>query len=293
VKVRLRKAPLIFRLPYKVLLRNKIFVAGFIMLTSIILLSVIGRRVLTYNPLRVGRFLKNTPPSFEHPFGVDSLGRDVFGQLLIGIENSLQIALIVATIGTLVGAMVGFVAGYHGGAIDAILRVLNDTFLLLPMLPMVILIASFVRVVELWMTALILSIFSWAWPARLVRSQALSLRKRDFIYMARLSGKGSMEIVFTELLPHMGQFLTANFAHAILWAILAETGLSILGLGPQYTMTLGMILYWALYYAAVFSGVWWWWSAPLFAIIWLLTSLYLVHMGLDEIFNPRLRTRGE
>ena len=107
--------------------------------------------------------------------------------------------------------------------------------------------------------------------------------------MARLSGKGSMEIVFTELMPHMAQFLTANFANASLWAVLTETGISILGLGPQYTMTVGMILYWANYYSAVFNGFWWWWSAPLIAIIWLLTSLYLVHTGLDEIINPRLK----
>ncbi len=269
--------------------RNKRFLVGFSMLTFMILASTIGTYLLPYNPFRVGLFPRKRPPSLEYPLGTDTLGRNVLGELLLGIQNSLQIAFIVATIGTLFGAVIGFTAGYRGGTIDAILRVINDSFVLLPMLPMVILISCFTRIVEIWMTALILSIFAWAWPARLVRAQTLSLRERDFIYMARLSGKGSMEIVFTELMPHMAQFLTANFANASLWAVLTETGISILGLGPQYTMTVGMILYWANYYSAVFNGFWWWWSAPLIAIIWLLTSLYLVHTGLDEIINPRLK----
>jgi len=259
------------------------------MLTFMLAVSLIGRRLLPYNPFRVGLFPKNQPPSVEYPLGTDTLGRNVLGQLLLGIENSLQVAFIVATIGTLVGAVIGFMAGYRGGTVDVILRVLNDSFLLLPMLPMVILIASFVRVVEIWMTAVVISIFSWAWPARLVRAQTLSLRERDFVYMARLSGKGSTEIAFTEIMPHMAQFLSANFANASLWAVLTETGISIVGLGPQHTMTVGMMLYWSMYYAAVFNGFWWWWAAPLLAIIWLLTSLYLIHTGLDEIINPRLR----
>lgn len=273
----------------KELRKNRKFIVGISMFAAMLLVSVIGVRLLPYNPFRMGLFPRNQPPSPEQPFGTDTLGRSVLGQLLLGIENSLQVAFIVASIGTAFGAVLGFTAGYRGGTADAVLRVINDSFLLLPMLPMVILIASFTRIVEIWMTALILSIFGWAWPARLVRAQTLSLKERDFVYMARLSGKGSMEIIFTELMPHMAQFLTANFANASLWAILAETGLSIVGLGPQHTMTLGMILYWAMYYSAVFNGFWWWWSAPLLAIVWLLTSLYLTHTGLDELVNPRLR----
>jgi len=269
--------------------KNKKFLAGFIMLSLMLVVSFLGTRLLPYNPFRVGLFPRNRPPSSEYPLGTDTLGRNVLGQLLLGITNSVQLAFIVAAIGTGVGAVIGFISGYRGGKMDILLRILNDSFLLLPMLPMVILISSFMRVVEIWMTALVLSIFSWAWPARLVRAQTLSLKERDFIYMARLSGKGSTEIVFTEVMPHMAQFLTANLVNASLWAVLAETGISIIGLGPQHTLTLGMILYWANYYSAVFNGFWWWWCAPLLAIVWLLTSLYLTHTGLDEVINPALR----
>lgn len=275
------------------LARNRKFVIGFTIFIATVLVSVIGRRFLPYNPLRVGRFPMDHAPTLEHPLGTDSLGRDVFGQLLFGIENSLQIGFIVAIIGTLTGASIGFIAGYYGKAIDAALRLVTDVFLVLPMLPMLILIASFMRVVKVWMMAFILSIFSWAWPARQVRGQALSLKERDFVYMARLSGMKRLEIVFIELMPHMIQYLGASFFFAVLWAILSETGLELIGLGPQNTMTIGMLLYWAMFHAAVFRGLWWWWSAPLFSLILLLISLYLIHIGLDEVANPRLRTRGK
>jgi len=273
--------------------RNRKFVTGLSFFAVTVLVCIVGRRLLPFNPLRVGRFPMDNAPTPQHPLGTDSLGRDVFGQLLVGIENSLQIGLIVAIIGTLVGASIGFIAGYYGGTIDTVLRLLTDVFLVLPMLPMLILIASFMRVVETWMMAIILSIFSWAWPARQVRGQALSLKQRDFVYMAQLSGMKRLEIVFVELMPHMVQYLGASFFFAIFWAILSETGLELIGLGPQNTMTIGMLLYWAMFHAAVFRGLWWWWSAPLFSLILLLISLYLVHIGLDEVANPRLRARGK
>lgn len=271
---------------------NRKFMAGFILLIAIIALSYIGRLFIPYDPLLTGMFPIDHPPCKEHPLGTDSLGRDVWAQLLLSIEQSLIVGFIVALIGTLIGATIGFIAGYYGGVVDAILRSIIDVFIVIPMLPILILVASFVRVVSIWMTAMILSIFAWAWPARQVRAQALSLRERDFVYMAKLSGMRSYEIVFVELMPHMLQWLGANFTNSVVWAILTEAGIEFLGLGPQRTMTLGMMLYWAMYHAAVFRGLWWWWAPPIIMIILIATALYLMHIGLDEIVNPRLRTRG-
>ena len=126
-------------------------------------------------------------------------------------------------------------------------------------------------------------------PARQVRAQVLSLKQRGFVQLALLSGMGGMEIVVRELIPHMAQWLGANFVNAFIAAVLAESGLSIIGLGPQRQMTLGMMIYWALSYSAIFQNLWWWWLAPVVTLIVLFLALYLIHIGLDEVSNPRLR----
>jgi peptide/nickel transport system permease protein len=170
--------------------------------------------------------------------------------------------------------------------------VLIDVFLSVPSLLFLILIASLLRGVSVPTMALIIGLFAWAWPARAVRSQALSLKERPFVQVARLSGMGELEIVGRELLPHLLGWLGANFLNAFIAAILAESGLSILGLGPQDEMTLGMMIYWALSYSAIFLNLWWWWLTPVVTLMVVFLALYLVHLGLDEVGNPRLRTRG-
>jgi peptide/nickel transport system permease protein len=140
--------------------------------------------------------------------------------------------------------------------------------------------------------ALIIGLFAWAWPARQVRAQVLSLKERSFVEVARMSGMSGFEIIIYELMPHMLPWLGANFVNAFIAAILAESGLSILGLGPQREMTLGMMIYWALSYSAVFNNIWWWWLTPVLTLMLLAFSLYLVHLGFDEVSNPRLRAGG-
>ena len=279
----------VFKSLLRNLFSNRTFTIGFILFMAIALTGLIGRRVMPFDPLRTGSFRPNQQPSLGHILGTDSLGRDLFAQLLMSIEYSLIIGLIVATVGTFTGAAVGFIAGYYGGPLDAILRTATDVVIIIPSLPILIVMASFLKVVSIWTMAAILSIFSWAWPARQVRAQTLSLKERDFIHMARLSGMGGTRIVFTEIMPHMIQWMSANFTNATLVAMLAETGLAIIGLGPMGTMTLGMMIYWANSYAAMFRGLWWWWSPPIVTLIGLFTSLFLLHTGLDEIVNPRLR----
>jgi peptide/nickel transport system permease protein len=151
------------------------------------------------------------------------------------------------------------------------------------------LIAALVRGLGVTAMALIIGIFAWPSPARQVRAQVLSLKERGFVQVARLSGMGGMEIVIRELMPHMIQWLGANFVNAFIAAVLAESGLSILGLGPQREMTLGMMIYWSLNYSAVFQNLWWWWMTPVATLMILFLSLYLVHIGFDEVSNPRLR----
>jgi len=172
-----------------------------------------------------------------------------------------------------------------------VLRVLIDVFLSVPSLVFLILIASLVKGVGVHSMALIIGAFAWPSPARQVRAQVLSLKERAFVQIARLSGMSGLEIIFRELMPHMLQWLGANFVNAFIAAILAESGLSLLGLGPQREMTLGMMIYWALSYSAILQNLWWWWLTPILTLMCLFLSLYMIHLGFDEASNPRLHSQ--
>lgn len=276
----------------KLIISNRKFIIGCLLFLSAAFIAILGGYLLPKEYFRAGSFSRGLPPSTIHPLGTDVLGRDILAQLLWGTQNSIKIGVIVATIGTFVGAMIGFISGYYGGLVDDALRVIVDVFLSVPSLLFLILIASLIKgSVTVELMALIISLFSWPWPARQVRAQTLSLKERDFILVARLSGMGRFEIILRELMPHMFQWMGANFINAFLVAILTESGLSILGLGPQTEMTLGMMLYWALQHAAIYRGMWWWWAPPVFMLIYLFFSLYIMHLGFDELINPRAREK--
>lgn len=271
---------------------NRKFITGFIIITIIFIGGIIVRNIVPFEYRRTGAFPSRRPPGPGYVLGTDGLGRRIDIQLADSIVNSLQIGLIAATIGTLVGAILGFMSGYYGGWMDAVLRVLIDVFLSIPSLLFLILIAALVKGVSVPIMALIIGAFAWAPPARQVRAQVLSLKERGFVYMSILSRMSKIEIITKELMPHMFQWMGANFMNATLAAILAESGLSILGLGPQREMTLGMMIYWALNYSAIFNGWWWWWGAPVLTLVLIFLSLYLMHLGFDEVINPRIRTRA-
>ena len=275
------------------LLGNRKFVLGAVVFLSLLAVALVGGLTVEPGERRTGAFPARLAPGEEAILGTTSLGQSVAIQWTEALPNSLQVGLIAATIGTVLGALIGLVSGYFGGKVDAALRVLIDVFLSVPSLLFLILIAALLRGVGVSTMALIIGLFAWAWPARAVRSQALSLKERPFVRVARLSGMGSLEIVVRELLPHMLTWLGANFLNAFIAAILAESGLSILGLGPQREMTLGMMIYWSvLSYGAIFQNLWWWWLTPVLTLIVLFLALYLVHLGLDEVGNPRLRTHA-
>lgn len=271
------------------LLRNRNFAFGASMFLTMLLVALIGGWLVDPALKRAGSFPPRQPPLEDTLLGTTALGQSVAIQLTEAIPNSILVGLIAATVGTVLGALIGFTSGYFGGRVDAVLRVLIDVFLSVPSLLFLILIASLVRNVNVVTMALIIGAFAWPSPARQVRAQVLSLKERGFVQLAALSGMNGMEIVVRELIPHMGQWLGANFVNAFIAAVLAESGLSILGLGPQRQMTLGMMIYWSLSYSAIFQNLWWWWMTPVIALMLLFLALYLIHIGLDEVSNPRLR----
>jgi peptide/nickel transport system permease protein len=276
--------------------RNNKLIVGVIIFLALALTTLIGSLFVEPSDRRTGFMPRNSPPSLESAatlLGSTSLGQSISIQMTQAVPNSILVGLIAATIGTVLGAAIGLIAGYFGGPIDAALRILIDVFLSVPSLLFLVLIASILEGVSVMAMALIIGIFAWAWPARAVRSQALTLRERPFVRVARLNGEGNLEIIFRELLPHMLPWLGANFLNAFIVAILAESGLSILGLGPQREMTLGMMIYWSvLNFNSMLQNHWWWWLTPVITLMALFLSLYLIHLGLDEVANPRKRARA-
>ena len=274
------------------LLRNRKFMLGASIILALVLLGILGTVFTQPELRRTGSFPVRLPPGSGGLLGTDSLGRSIAIQWSEALLNSLQVGLIAAALGTSLGALIGFVSGYFGRIVDALLRTLIDVSLSVPSLLFLILIASLVKGVDVLAVALIIGAFAWASPARQSRAQVLSLKERGFVQLARLSGMSGLEIIFWELIPNMLPWLGANFVNAFLAAVLAEAGLSLLGLGPQTEMTLGMMLYWALSYGAILQNLWWWWLIPVLTLMCLFLSLYLVHLGLDEVSNPRLAAQA-
>jgi len=274
------------------LLRNLKFVLGSVVFVTLLATALVGNLFVGPHDRRTGAFHPKQSPSSAAILGTTSLGQSVAVQWTQALPNSMKVGLIAATIGTVLGGLIGLVSGFFGGKVGAALRILIDVFLAVPSLLFLILIASLLKGVGVPTMALIIGLFAWSWPARAVRAQALSLKERPFIKVARLSGMGNFEIVVRELLPHMFTWLGANFLNAFIVAILAESGLSLLGLGPQREMTLGMMIYWSQSYGAMLQNMWWWWLTPVISLIVLFLSLYLIHLGLDEVGNPRLRTQN-
>jgi peptide/nickel transport system permease protein len=276
-----------------ILLHNRSFLIGASIFLALVIIGLVGSQLMGPGPLRTGALRPKLGPGTAGALlGSTALGQSVLAQLLVAIPRSCLVGLLAAAMGTSLGALIGLAGGYFGGKVDAVLRVLVDVFLSVPSLLFLILIASLIRGVSVPLLALIIGLFAWAWPARAVRSQVLSLKERPFVQVALLSGLSGIEIVWQELLPHLLPWLGANFVNAFIAGVLAESGLSILGLGPQQDMTLGMMIFWSLSYSAILQNLWWWWLPPVLLLVTLFLLLYLVHLGLDEVSNPRLRAEA-
>ena len=279
---------------------NAKFVTGLVMVLAVLFMGLIGPRFWDETLARVASSPLNLPPAWvhdpqfdepdpAHPLGTESNGRDILAVVITGAPRSFQVGLIAAGVGLSIGTMLGLTAGLLGGWVDGLIRTIADSVLTIPSLSLLIVISSYVRVVEISALALILALFSWAGPTRLVRAQVLSLRERGYVRMARLSGASTLEIMFREMLPNMLPYLASSLAGNVAGAILAATSLEALGLGPTRIPTLGMTIFFAIRSSAVIRGMWWWWGFPILILIVIFTGLFLMAIGLDEIANPRLR----
>ncbi len=272
--------------------RNRSLLVGLGLLLALTLFVLIGHLTVDVGnaaPMSTGS-LKH--PSLSLPFGSDKQGRNLYAVMAVGTPLTLRLGLIAGFVGLIAGAIVGFIAGYYGGIVDGVLRVIIDVGLTIPALLILIILAmrSSAGMTVNQMTFAI-SCLAWLYPARIVRSQVLTLKERGYVQIARLSGETGREVIAKELLPNLLPYLVAGLVGSISAAVLAAIGLEMLGLGPFEAPTLGMTLYWVNYNAAIINGWWWWWLPPIVIISVLFTGLFLTAVGLDELSNPRLRNR--
>lgn len=262
---------------------------GALLLALIALFGAVGGLVVDRAAIRIGSGPFGAPPTPAHPLGTDTAGRDILALLVHATPTSLEIGLLAGAVGTLLGAVLGLVSGYYRGPLDTLVRASADVALTIPALAVLVVLAAFLETTSVEVMALIVAALAWPAPARAIRAETLSLRERDFVALAKVSGRSDGEIIFLEILPNLLPYLMASFIGAVSGAIVASVGLQLLGLGPLTTPTLGMILQFAFQYAALSRGMWWWWGPPTLLLIVLFVGLFLVSVALDEFANPRLR----
>lgn len=234
-------------------------------------------------------FAPNMAPGAGHPLGTTSLGQDVFSQVVWGARDSLLVSFVAGVLSTFVAVLVGMTMGFMPGWPDRILSFLTNVFLVIPGLPLLIVLSSYVPARGEWVIILVIALTGWAFGARTLRAQVLSLRARDFVLHARLVGQPWWSIIFGEILPNMASLVVSSLLFAMIGALLAEAGLDFLGLGDVSAVSWGTMLYWAQNNAALLNGIWWWFIPPGFAITLFGGGLALLNFSLDEITNPRLR----
>src|SRR5271168_2083962 len=259
-----------------------------------LIMTVIGPWIAPDNPSATN-FLPNTPPSAHHWLGTTSLGQDIFSQLLVGARATIVVALLAGLVATALAMIVGVTAGYFGGKTDDSLTLLSNVFLAIPGLPLLIVIDSYLPVGSRsnpLIIGLVISLTGWAWGARVLRAQTMSLRNRDFVEASRIIGEKRYRIMFSEIAPNLLPILASSLLFTILYSIGAYVTLAYIGLTSTSVWNWGTMLFWAQSNNAPLSGEWYWFVPPGICIALVGTSLALLNFGIDEFINPRLRASG-
>lgn len=234
---------------------------------------------------------------YDHPstkllLGTDNFGHDVFTQLMYGTRTSLVIGLIAGAVATLIGVVMGTVAGFRGGIVEDAMMGVTNVIIAIPSFVILIVLSVALNNRNIVTMALVIGVTAWPWTARAVRAQASSLRTREHVDIARLSGAGTARLILFEVLPYMASYVSMAFVLQLAGAILAEAGLSLLGLGPSNVVSLGIMLHWALLWESVRTGAWWAFVPPTLLLTFIAFSLLMLQSSMNEVFNPRLRTGG-
>jgi peptide/nickel transport system permease protein len=281
-----------FRLP-----RSPQIIVGLVLLAVFLILAVIGPMITPFDPTASLSTVNGVPqpPSHAHLLGTTQLQQDVFSQLLAGGRSTILVAFIAGAVATVLSVIMGVTAGYVGGLGDDTLSMLANFFLVLPALPLLIVIFGFLprsSGSNDLLIGLIIAITGWAWGARVLRAQTLSMRSRDYVDSARLAGERTWRIIGFEILPNLLPIVASSLLFTVLYAVGTYTAMAFLGLVNPTHWNWGTMLFWAQSANAEVSGYWWWWLPPGLAVAFLGTALALLNFGIDEFINPRLRGAG-
>jgi peptide/nickel transport system permease protein len=259
-----------------------------------LLLGGVGPLIVNTDPNAVIGGLYDPPngSSIAMWLGTDNEGQRVMANLVYGIRTSLLVGLVAGAVATLVGVIIGLVSGYVGGWVDDILSAITNIALAIPTLIVIILVSVALQSRTPTILALVIGFTAWPWLARAVRAQSTSVRTREHIDVAKLSGARSITILAWDVLPYLLSYVVMAFVLQVSAAILFEATLSLLGLGPSGSVSLGIMLYWAIAWGSIRTGAWWAFLPPTIMLSIISFSLLLLQSSLDEVFNPRLR-RGK
>jgi len=272
---------------WELLLRNKKFKISLGVIISIVVFALIGPMVARDPTRRYG--LPYQPPSSEFILGTDKLGEDMFARLCVGTRTSMMLGVFAGTISMLLAILFGGLGPYRGGLMDTCCNFFTNIMLVFPMIPLLVILSAWIEQRSLLLVGLLISVTGWPWAARAARAQILSLKEREFVNLARISGMKARTVLIREIFPNLLAYIATLFVYAVGGAIMAEAGISMLGLGATDVVSLGNLLYWALL-NETFRLVYWWAYLPSGVILTaLMVAAFTMHAGMDEVFNPRLR----
>ncbi|AJR06235.1 ABC transporter permease [Photobacterium gaetbulicola] len=259
-------------------------------LISIVLIGALMAPVLaSHDPnKRVAR--PHVAPNTEHVLGTTRSGRDVYSQVLYGARKSLAVALSAGVIAMTLAVAIGVTSGYMGGKVDEWLNFITNVFLVFPQLPLLIVLAAFLGQVGSLVITILLGVTSWPWGARVIRSQTMAIRNKEFIISAEVMGESKIRIILVEILPNLVSIVFGGFLGTVIYAMGSEAGLGILGLGDATEVSWGSMLYWAQTSSSLYTGAWWEMIVPATALAITGGGLALINMSIDQVSNPKLKT---
>jgi peptide/nickel transport system permease protein len=270
--------------------RNRKSRVGIVMVAFMVVVAAIAPLISVAHPNDFNLLAARQAPSWQHLFGTTDQGSDIFSQVVLGARRSLLLGFAAAVLATGLAATLGVTAAYCGGIVDEAINFFINVFIVIPAIPLLVVISGFMKNRGMWTMVLVLAAVLWAFEARILRGQALSLKNRDFVFAAKATGESTRRIVVAELMPNMISRIAAGFVLVFYIALLTDAGLEFLGLGDMTKTSWGVTLYWAQTNSTVLQGEWWPFFFPGAALAFTVLGLVLLLAGIDEVSNPRLRT---
>ncbi len=268
-------------------LHNKKLVFGLSLEAFFVLAAILGPVISPHN--MTDYFASNQPPSAQHWLGTDNLGHDLFAEVASGLRVSYMVGAIGALCAAFVGMALGFTAGWRGGILDEILQLITNIVVMIPALVLLIVIGAYLKTRGVLFEGVFIGLTTWPWVARAVRAQTFTLKSREFVDLARLSGRRAYSIVVRDIAPNMASYLLLVVILLFGTSMLLAANFDFLGLGPTTGTSLGNIMNQSTLWSALQLNYWWWFLPPGLLLTGMVAALLIANVGLDEVFNPKLR----